>query len=90
MALTSNYPNPFSARTVFDLDLAVDANVVADVFNVAGQRVRHIELGRLSAGSRAMSFDGLGADGRRLPSGVYFYRVTANGASVTRKMVIAR
>jgi hypothetical protein len=90
IALTSNYPNPFSARTAFDLDLAIDANVVADVFDVAGRRVRHIELGRLSAGSRAMSFDGIGENGRLLPSGVYFYRITANGASVTQKMVIAR
>jgi hypothetical protein len=90
VAITSNYPNPFSARTAFDLDLSVDADVVADVFDVAGRKVRHIEFGRLSAGSRAMSFDGAGDHGRQLPSGVYFYRVTANGATVTRKMVIAR
>jgi flagellar hook assembly protein FlgD len=90
VALRSNYPNPFSAGTTFDLDLSVDANVVVDVYDVAGQKVRHVELGRLSAGSRAMPFDGAGEDGRYLPSGVYFYRVSANGATVTRKMVIAR
>jgi hypothetical protein len=90
VVLTPNYPNPFSARTTFDLDLSVDANVVVDVYDVAGRRVRHVELGRLSVGSRAMSFDGAGDDGRRLPSGVYFYRVSANGSTVTQKMVIAR
>lgn len=90
VALTSNYPNPFSSGTTFDLDLSVDTHVVVDVYDVAGRRVRHVELGRLSAGSRTMPFDAVGEDGRRLPSGVYFYRVSANGATVTRKMVITR
>jgi hypothetical protein len=90
VALRSNYPNPFSTETTFDLDLSVDADVVVDVYDAAGRRVRHVELGRLSAGSRAMRFDGAGEDGRPLPSGVYFYRVNANGATATRKMVIAR
>jgi hypothetical protein len=90
VALRSNYPNPFSTETTFDLDLSVDADVAVDVYDVAGQRVRHVELGRLSAGSRPMRFNGADDDGRHLPSGVYFYRVSANGATVTRKMVIAR
>lgn len=90
VALTSNYPNPFSTRTTFGLHLSVDADVVVDVYDVAGRRVRHAELGRLSAGSRAMPFDGAGDDGRYLPSGIYFYRVSANGTTVTQKMVIAR
>ena len=90
VSLRSNYPNPFSTGTTFDLDLAVDANVVVDVYDVAGRRVRHAALGRLGAGSRRMAFDGAGDDGRHLPSGIYFYRVRANGVTVTQKMVIAR
>jgi hypothetical protein len=90
VALTSNYPNPFSTQTTFYLDLSVDADVMVDVYDVVGRRVRHVELGRMSAGSKAMPFDGAGDDGRHLPSGIYFYRVNANGAMVTQKMVIAR
>jgi hypothetical protein len=90
IALISNYPNPFSGRTTFDINLVADANVSVDVFDVAGRRVRHVDIGRMSAGARTLSFDGFGEDGRILASGVYFYRVTANGAAVTRKMVIAR
>jgi len=88
--LRSNYPNPFSTETTFDLDLSTDADVVVDVYDVAGRRVRHVELGRMSAGSSVMRFNGAGDDGRHLPSGVYFYRVSANGATTTQKMVIAR
>ena len=90
LALTSGYPNPFSSEARFTLDLSADANVVAEVFDVAGRRVKHVDLGRMSAGSRAITFNGLGDNGRPLPSGVYFYRVSANGATAVRKMVIAR
>jgi flagellar hook assembly protein FlgD len=88
--LTSGYPNPFSSEARFDLVLSADANVVAEVFDVAGRRVSHMDLGRLSAGSRAISFDGAGDNGRPLPSGVYFYRVTAKGTTAVKKIVIAR
>lgn len=90
VVLRSNFPNPFSIATTFDLDLSVDTDVVVDVYDVAGRRIRHEDLGRVSAGSRTLRFEGVAADGQPLPSGVYFYRVSANGATVSRKMVIAR
>ena len=90
VTLRSNYPNPFSTATTFEIDLSADADVTVDVYDVAGRRVRHMDVGRLSAGARGLPFNGAGNDGRPLPSGVYFYRVSANGATVTQKMVIAR
>jgi hypothetical protein len=90
LALTPNHPNPFSATTTIDLDLRVDADVSVDVFDVGGRLIRRLELGRVGAGPRRVDFDGLDADGRELPSGVYFYRVHANGTAGARKMVIAR
>jgi hypothetical protein len=90
MALTDAHPNPFSEKTTMNLQLVADADVVVDVFDVSGARVRHAKLGRLTAGFRDLHFDGMADDGRQLPSGVYFYRVSANGERATRKMVIAR
>ena len=90
LSLGENYPNPFSATTVFDLELARDAHVSVDVFDVAGRRVRAIDLGRVSAGSQRLAFDGLDEIGRPLASGVYFYRVASGGAVTTRKIVIVR
>jgi uncharacterized protein YjdB len=90
VALASNYPNPFSAGTTIDLSLSSDAMVEIEVFEVTGRIVRTLELGRVSAGSKPMGFDGRDDRGRLLASGVYFYRVRANGTAVTRKMVITR
>lgn len=60
------------------------------VFDVAGRRVRDERTSQLAAGWRDVAFDGRDDSGRMLPSGVYFYRVNAAGATITKKMVIAR
>jgi FlgD Ig-like domain len=90
LTLSSNFPNPFSTETAVDLSLSEASAVEIEVFDVTGRRVREIALGRVEAGSRRMRFDGLRNDGRALPSGVYFYRVSASGTTVNRKIVIAR
>jgi len=48
------------------------------------------ELGVMTAGYQTRNFSGRDAAGQPLPSGVYFYRVTAGGETATRKMVIQR
>jgi len=86
----SNHPNPFSGHTELSVGLPGDADVTLDVFDVAGRRVYSRELGRLAAGWQHVSYDGRDADGRLLPSGVYFYRISAGANTTTRKMVIRR
>ena len=90
VVLGESYPNPFSAGTVLDLALPREADVTLEVFDVAGRRVRAVELGRVAAGSTRLAFDGRDDRARALPSGVYFYRVRAAGETLTRKMVIQR
>jgi hypothetical protein len=90
VALSPNYPNPFSSETAIDLDVRHDAAVEIEVFDVAGRRVRQIDAGRPGRGLTHLNFDGLDDGGRPLSSGVYFYRVKAAGQTFTRKMVIAR
>jgi hypothetical protein len=89
-ALGPNQPNPFGDRTTMNLDLPSRSDVKVDVFNVAGQRVQHNDLGVVNAGRRELVFDGRDDRGAALPSGVYFYRVRAGSQTVTRKMLIAR
>ncbi len=90
IALSANYPNPFSAATTIDLTLRDAEPVRVEVFDVAGRRVREIEVGRLQAGESRLVFDGMDDAAHALPSGVYFYRVHAGREAVTRKMVIDR
>lgn len=83
------YPNPFAGSAWLDVELEAEAPVSIDVFDVAGRLVR-ATASHESAGARRFVFDGRDHAGRLLASGVYFYRIRANGATITRKMVIAR
>ncbi|HEU4928912.1 MAG TPA: T9SS type A sorting domain-containing protein [Candidatus Krumholzibacteria bacterium] len=84
------YPNPFSVATSIEITLGEEANVNVEVFDVAGRRVRAMNIGRMSAGTTPLAFDGRDERGHRLPSGVYFYRIHAGSESLTRKLVIQR
>jgi len=88
-ALQQNYPNPFNAGTVMSFDLVKDANWTLTVFNVAGQTVREFS-GRNGAGSVRVAWDGSTESGMSASSGVYFYRVTANGFNATKKMTLMK
>jgi len=86
VTLSPNVPNPFSNQTAFDIGLPQNAHAEIGVYDVTGRLVRRMAV----AGSRRIEFDGRDNDGRALPSGVYFFRVSGAGEPVTRKMVIAR
>jgi hypothetical protein len=86
----SNVPNPFAAATTLRFSLARPAEVTIEVFDVSGRRVSAQNLSGMSEGAHAVPFLGKDGVGRALPSGIYFYRVSALGEVQTRKMVIAK
>ena len=90
LMVLQNKPNPFTGSTDFTIGLPAPGDVQVEIFDVAGRRVAGLEARGLAAGWRKMSFAGRDDHGGQLASGVYFYRVHAGGATVTRKMVITR
>jgi hypothetical protein len=90
LTVLQNYPNPFAGTTELQIGLPANSNLSIEVYDVAGRRVSTQTLAQRSAGWQKIAFDGRSDAGQSLPSGVYFYKVTANGTTVTNKMVIAR
>ena len=88
--LHQNYPNPFNPTTTIEFELPVSGEVQLRVINVLGQTVRELQSGRLMAGSHHVEWDGLNYEGEAVASGVYFYLLTAEGGSQSRKMVLLR
>jgi hypothetical protein len=89
--LDQNVPNPFNPVTTIayavpdggaDIDLAV--------FNIAGVRVATLVSGRVPAGRSSVTWDGTDDRGAHVASGVYFVRLTAVGASLTRKVTLLK
>ncbi len=93
--LGQNFPNPFNPETWIPFRLAQDANVTVNIFNRNGNLVRTIESGPKKADvyesrSKAVYWDGRNELGECVASGTYFYTLTANKFSATRKMATLR
>ena len=93
--LLANYPNPFNPETWIPYQLATDSNVQITIYDAAGSMVRTLMLGHQAEGyytnrSRAAYWDGRNAIGERVASGVYFYTLTTDTFSATRKMLILK
>ena len=93
--LLANYPNPFNPETWIPYRLATPADVSVEIHAANGTLVRRLVLGALPAGmyadkSRAAYWDGKNEVGEPVASGVYFYTLTADDFSATRKMLIRK
>jgi hypothetical protein len=88
--LSQNYPNPFNPVTRIEFGLREPAQVSLRIYDAAGRLLRVVCEERFSAGRYARIWDGRDANGRRVASGVYFYRLNAGSFTRTRKMVLLR
>jgi len=90
-ALEGNYPNPFNPVTRIRYALPAPGEVDLRIFDASGRLVR-VLLDRASRdpGYHAAAWDGTDDAGRRLASGVYFYRLSVNDETWTRRMVLLK
>ena len=84
-ALDQNYPNPFNPSTEISFDLPAASHVELTVFNILGQKVETLVDGDREAGSYTVTWDA-----SPYSSGVYFYRISAENFSATKKMLLLK
>ncbi len=93
--LLANYPNPFNPETWIPYHLAKPAEVALTIYAANGKIVRSLVLGHQEVGiyksrSRAAYWDGRNEVGEPVASGIYFYTLTAEDFTATRKMLIRK
>lgn len=89
-ALRQNYPNPFNPETEIRYELPKESQVVLDVFNLVGQRVKTLVNGKVAAGRYAAKWNGTDDTGKSLASGVYLYRLETGDFVQARRMLLIR
>ena len=90
LALYPNYPNPFNPETWIPFQLAEKAKIKIEVYNIHGQLMRVLELGKKGPGlyltpSQAAYWDGKNEGGEKVSSGIYFYRLIATADESQQK-----
>ena len=83
-------PNPFQDRTTISYTLATPAHVHLNLYDSAGRLTRRLVHAYRRSGTHHVTWDGTDSDGRRVSSGVYYYRLDADGKTVTQSLVLVR
>ena len=87
-ALHANHPNPFNPGTEIGYELPKDTRVMLAVFNLLGQRIKTLVDAPVKAGKHTVRWNATDEFGRRMPSGVYLYRIEAGSFVQERKMIL--
>ncbi len=90
VALAQNHPNPFNNSTTIGYQLPIYSDVTIKIYNLLGQNVRTLVDRQQAAGRHTVVWDGRDDSGNAMASGVYFYRLTQNGISVDRKLMLLK
>ncbi|MBM3326010.1 MAG: T9SS type A sorting domain-containing protein [Calditrichaeota bacterium] len=84
-SLAQNHPNPFNPTTTVDFAMLKAGAADISIYDMAGRLIKEAYNGHLSAG-----FHSLEIDASDLPAGVYMYKLTADGFSSAKKMVLMK
>ena len=93
--LRANYPNPFNPETWIPYHLASETEVRISIYDLRGVLVRQFNLGHQKEGyytnrRKAAYWDGRNEIGEPVSSGIYFYTLTTDDYTGTRRMVILK
>ncbi len=80
--LQQNYPNPFNPTTTIEFALPKKSTVTLQLFDILGREIATLVDAELESGVHKINFDG-----KDLASGIYFYRIHAEGFLKTKKLM---
>jgi len=88
--LGHNYPNPLSSSTTISFTLPLyTQKAELKIYNIKGQLVRELDINTKTV-IGSISWDGLDSYGKKVGSGIYFYKLTADKKEIVKKMVLMR
>lgn len=85
LTVYQNIPNPSSNSTIIKYDLNKESDIKLAIYDVTGRIVYEKAEDKVLAGNHKIT-----VDLTNITSGTYFYKFTANGKSVTKKMIVTK
>jgi len=83
--LHQNYPNPFNSSTNIEFRIPKNEYVILKIYNVLGEEVATLLSASLLSGSYQYEWNA-----SEYPTGLYFYKLTADNYSEVKKMLLVR
>jgi hypothetical protein len=88
--LSANFPNPFNPETTISFNLKSGEKTELSIYNQKGQLVTTLVDDYLLPGIHNYVWKGVDTNGKKVSSGVYFYRLQAGTYTKTRKMILMK
>ncbi|HAE86541.1 TPA: hypothetical protein DCG86_00790, partial [Candidatus Marinimicrobia bacterium] len=88
--LNQNYPNPFNPTTTISFNLPVSEQVRLVIYDMMGRQVKELVNSHLSSGYHSFVWDATDMQGKKVASGVYFYRLQAGNVVKIRRMTLLK
>ncbi len=85
ISLHQNYPNPFNPATKIGFELPKSSFAKLVVYDITGREIETLVNEGLPAGTYEYEWDAV-----NLPSGVYFYKLSAGDFTETRKIILIK
>lgn len=83
--LKQNYPNPFNPETTISFVLSKAEKVKIEIFDNLGEKVDEVFNGEAEAGLNKIKWSA-----ENLTSGVYYFKLTSENHTSTKKMVLVK
>lgn len=89
-SLNQNYPNPFNPATKIAYALPRPSRVSLKIYNMNGQVIRTLIDENAEAGEYEITWNGKSDEGKKVASGVYFYKLESPDRIFTKKLLLIR
>ena len=83
--LYQNYPNPFNSSTSIRFTISKHSHTSLKIYDIQGREVALLLNSYLNPGTHNISFNT-----NNLPSGIYFYTLSTNNTSITKKLLLIK
>ena len=84
-AIQQNFPNPFNPSTSIRFHIPIAGNVLLEIFDLSGRRVAILVNEYKYAGDHLAVWNS-----HTISSGTYYYRMSFQGSTITKAMVLLR
>jgi len=83
----SIYPNPFRENLSIELQIKENSDTSVEVYNLKGQKVKELYLGKAKPGQLHLNWDATDDNGKRVSSGIYLFRINNGSRKATLKAI---
>jgi hypothetical protein len=88
--LQQNYPNPFNPETAISFNMPISGSANLSIYNTKGQLVKTLLNERIGTGDHKIVWKGTDNNNIPVSSGLYIYKLIANGKTECRKMMLMK